>query len=100
MIQTDLELALQLLDAADCPQCVDKSGAYYDSHGEPNQCQWCYEVSTLKQTLQNEKDGVRRALQVGDYSADEIEQLSNTFVRCHAGSDYLEYCKEEQTDDK
>jgi len=33
---------LSLLECAACPQC-DGSGAYYDSHGEVYQCQWCYE---------------------------------------------------------
>jgi hypothetical protein len=39
--------ALELLKAADCPQCKDKQGAYYGNHGEVCQCQWCYEVSCL-----------------------------------------------------
>lgn len=37
-------LLLELLKVADCPQCKDKSGAYYDNNGEVCQCQWCYEV--------------------------------------------------------
>lgn len=38
----------QLIDAANCPQCGDKSGAYYDNYGEVCQCQWCHEVGELK----------------------------------------------------
>ena len=35
-----------LIKAADCP-CCDKSGAYYDGHGEVCQCEWCYEYSLV-----------------------------------------------------
>jgi len=42
-----LNEAKTLLDVANCPQCGDKSGAYYDNDGEVCQCQWCYEVSKL-----------------------------------------------------
>ena len=42
-----LSKALALLVAADCPQCKDKSGAYYDNYGEVCQCQWCNEVYHL-----------------------------------------------------
>ena len=41
--------AKALLDAADCPQCREKSGWYYDNQGEVCQCQWCYEVQALKE---------------------------------------------------
>lgn len=47
-LRTQLGAAIRLLDAADCPQCGDKSGAYYDSVGEVCQCQWCDEVGNLK----------------------------------------------------
>jgi len=33
---------VEMLKAAKCP-CCDGSGGYYDNHGEPTQCQWCYE---------------------------------------------------------
>lgn len=39
--------AKPLLEAAQCPQCGDKSGAYYDGNGQVCQCQWCYEVDML-----------------------------------------------------
>lgn len=37
-----------LIDAANCPQCGDKSGAYPGNNGEVCQCQWCDEVGKLK----------------------------------------------------
>lgn len=40
--------ALELLDATVCP-CCDKTGAYYDKHGDVCQCQWCYEVDQLRE---------------------------------------------------
>lgn len=40
--------AIKLLDATICP-CCDKSGAYYDNHGEVCQCQWCDEVNKLRE---------------------------------------------------
>lgn len=43
-----IEKLFTLVDAANCPQCGDKSGAYYDNNGEVCQCQWCYEVGKLK----------------------------------------------------
>jgi len=46
-LESELVLAKSLLDAANCPQCGDKSGAYYDNYGEMCQCQWCYEVNNL-----------------------------------------------------
>jgi hypothetical protein len=46
-----LEMAVNLLGAADCPQCYDKAGAYYDQFGEPCQCQWCDEVETVQKAL-------------------------------------------------
>jgi len=44
--KSKLDEAKDLLNAANCP-CCDKSGAYYDGHGEVCQCQWCDEVSKL-----------------------------------------------------
>lgn len=38
----DVAGLIVLLEHAQCPNC-DGSGARYDSHGEPEQCQWCYE---------------------------------------------------------
>ena len=35
-----------LLGAALCP-CCDGSGGYYDNHGQPTQCQWCYEKKEI-----------------------------------------------------
>lgn len=46
--------SLELLDAAVC-QCCDKTGAYYDKHGEVCQCQWCDEVNRLPRPLKGEK---------------------------------------------
>ncbi len=43
-----IKKALELLDAADCPECKDKSGIYYDDYGAEVQCQWCDEVSKLE----------------------------------------------------
>ena len=47
-LEDGMHYALSLLDIADCPQCVDKSEAYYDNNGEVCQCQWCYEVAEFK----------------------------------------------------
>lgn len=46
-LRAKLHEAKQLLTAANCPGCGDKSGAYYDNYGEVCQCQWCDEVSKL-----------------------------------------------------
>ncbi len=40
--------AIELLDAADCPECKTKDGAYYNDYGAEVQCQWCDEVSQLE----------------------------------------------------
>ncbi len=48
-LEYDRSALLDLIDAADCPQCENKSGAYYDNYGEVYQCQWCYEVNKLKE---------------------------------------------------
>ena len=42
--QANAELVI-LTQAANCPQCGDKSGAYYDNQGAVHQCQWCAEVN-------------------------------------------------------
>jgi len=42
MVEIMSNKARGLLEVAKCPQC-DGSGAYYDSGGEPCQCQWCFE---------------------------------------------------------
>jgi hypothetical protein len=39
-------LALTLLGVAKCPTC-DGSGAFYNSNGEVEQCQWCYERDAM-----------------------------------------------------
>lgn len=54
-MQVKYNEALTLLNVADCPQCKDKSGAYYDNYGEVCQCQWCYEVSKLPTLKESEK---------------------------------------------
>ena len=46
-LQAKIDRLNTLLDVADCPQCRDKSGAYYDNNGEVCQCQWCCEVAEL-----------------------------------------------------
>ena len=46
-LQAKLEVAKGLLVAANCPECDDKSGAYYDNVGNVCQCQWCYEALQL-----------------------------------------------------
>jgi len=47
-LRAENELAIILLDAANCPECGDKSGAYYSNDGDVCQCQWCDEVFNLK----------------------------------------------------
>ena len=47
-LEDKLISAETLLGVANCPECIDKSGANYDEHGEAVQCQWCYEVKALK----------------------------------------------------
>ncbi len=42
--------AIELLDAADCPECKNKDGAYYID-GELVGCRWCDEVSELRGEL-------------------------------------------------
>jgi len=47
LVKSDLQDAkhlLELLKAANCPECGDKTGVYYDNNGEPTQCKWCFEV--------------------------------------------------------
>ena len=47
-LQAELNEAAGLLDIANCPEnCID--GAYPDNHGEPVQCQFCYEREQVVQ---------------------------------------------------
>ncbi|HYD35928.1 MAG TPA: hypothetical protein VD999_07760 [Vitreimonas sp.] len=52
MTRDELNNALGLLKAAQCPCCEDKAGAYYDNMGNVHQCQWCYEVGELSRALE------------------------------------------------
>lgn len=47
-----LKLA-DLLKQVQCPQCEDKSGAFYDNQGNVHQCQWCYEANDTLERLRD-----------------------------------------------
>jgi hypothetical protein len=55
-LEKQLHEAGDLLESADCPQCKDKSGAYYANDGDVCQCQWCHEVAQLFQSIENAED--------------------------------------------
>jgi len=46
---------LPLLKAANCPECVDKSGVYHGNDGEPCQCRWCFETNALIAEIEGNK---------------------------------------------
>ncbi len=45
-----LKKAIELLDVADCPECKTKDGVYYKDW-KLVKCQWCDEVSKLRDEL-------------------------------------------------
>lgn len=48
-----LEQLKLLLSVVDCPECGDKSGAYYTDMGDVCQCRWCFEVEELLGSIQH-----------------------------------------------
>lgn len=54
--QNTIKELVELIKVADCPQCKDKSGAYYDNYGEVCQCQWCDETEKLIKSITSKGD--------------------------------------------
>ena len=44
-----------LIRVTNCPCCIDGSGAYHDSNGEPVQCQWCLTTDSIRNPQERTK---------------------------------------------